>query len=804
MTEDDALVWRARAVVATTKYEDSDVEAYIVPLITGSVAEFTIEPMLPCIGDVDIMLHYSSVIAIPEGCSPPTQLPGEFDSRVEVCEIVDSQFPGYVYLHKTSMLAESVDDGMYNVVHCEPAWSTHHDDLRRHGPAVVGRLSTQSLALTQSHAGLGLVKSVLLADSVGCLRCLSWPPQAAAWPTRQRHYEWPDSATVDRVVGNGCDVVGVAHRRCRQDERMSRLSFSRAEVVLLNSWMPEQQIVYHLLRTFVKTERLTDSTAYINSGTGTLSNFHIKTLMLWACELQSRSWWTDDLNLVRICVELLHTLADWLIDARCQHYFIRNCNLFDRSENLLHDQASASRLGAVTEAGLCDWFIDNYKHRCARLCTISVLSLLKDLSATTPHIGMHYVVRLQNTVSEIVKRRLDMLPRLDCYNYSVIQDEIMKFATSWSLTLRSCLCWMNQLAKSDQALRLYFTAVAFLHVAHKTSQGFLTDEMLDVLATACLWFNDVRRCLNARHSSVLSLRQAAMLMKVIANNSRSTVQLIEIELSKAYLHRALRCKDSKSGSIYCLANVYLAVLYYTTGQYQTAIDHCTLVTRSQDRSQCSSHVVQGELLPRIDDQVDSSLGLALFYEYIRAAALNEKRERRHVSVFTSELFAHRLSFISAAKCHQLPRRSLADEILQYRKCLCNSSEIFTTDVIVFSLTHCSTYPPNEQLRTATPNGGETESLNTSKLVELLQQSAVEHFTSCRGLEARYFNSSIAFAVPDFEALYAYKCGQYRRCIELCARSVGDCWNTGPLVSRAGSVDGRRHRFARRTRRVSEP
>jgi len=222
MTEDDALVWRARAVVATTKYEDSDVEAYIVPLITGSVAEFTIEPMLPCIGDVDIMLHYSSVIAIPEGCSPPTQLPGEFDSRVEVREIVDSQFPGYVYLHRTSMLAESVDDGMYNVVHCEPAWSTHHDDLRRHGPAVVGRLSTQSLALTQSHAGLGLVKSVLLVDSVGCLRCLSWPPQAAAWPTRQRHYEWPDSATVDRVVGNGCDVVGVAHRRCRQDERMSR------------------------------------------------------------------------------------------------------------------------------------------------------------------------------------------------------------------------------------------------------------------------------------------------------------------------------------------------------------------------------------------------------------------------------------------------------------------------------------------------------------------------------------------------------------------------------------------------------
>ena len=132
-----------------------------------------------------------------------------------------------------------------------------------------------------------------------------------------------------------------------------------------------------------------------------------------------------------------------------------------------------------------------------------------------------------------------------------------------------------------------------------------------------------------RHSSVLSLSQAVKLMKVIANNSRSTVLLIEIELSKAYLHRALRfndsecqavdgvaVRDSDSDSIYCLANVYLAVLYYTTGQYQTAIDHCTLVMRSQDHSQCSLRVVQGELLHKVDDNVDNVLGLATFYHYV--------------------------------------------------------------------------------------------------------------------------------------------------------------------------------------------
>jgi len=35
-----------------------------------------------------------------------------------------------------------------------------------------------------------------------------------------------------------------------------RISFSRAKTVLLNSWTQVQQIVYHMLRFFLKTEQL--------------------------------------------------------------------------------------------------------------------------------------------------------------------------------------------------------------------------------------------------------------------------------------------------------------------------------------------------------------------------------------------------------------------------------------------------------------------------------------------------------------------------------------------------------------------
>jgi len=68
-----------------TQHQYNDA-ADLIPLITGSFAEFYIEPIL----------------AIPSGHPPPTQLPNEFNNSVDVHEITEkvchSHFPGYVYL----------------------------------------------------------------------------------------------------------------------------------------------------------------------------------------------------------------------------------------------------------------------------------------------------------------------------------------------------------------------------------------------------------------------------------------------------------------------------------------------------------------------------------------------------------------------------------------------------------------------------------------------------------------------------------------------------------------------------------
>jgi len=140
--------------------------------------------------------------------------------------IIDSHLPGYVYLELRYLLTECVDNDKYNAVEY---------DRGMYASNVVGVRSSELVVHGPARKIPPRDPTALSVDTVYCVRCLVWPSRAADWPTRLRNYGWPDSATVDRVVSNGCDVVGVAHRQCRQDEWMRdtqcRLSFSRAEIV---------------------------------------------------------------------------------------------------------------------------------------------------------------------------------------------------------------------------------------------------------------------------------------------------------------------------------------------------------------------------------------------------------------------------------------------------------------------------------------------------------------------------------------------------------------------------------------------
>jgi len=649
-----AVLAAVLCAVTATVHPLDDAEADFIPLTTGSVAEFYIEPMLPLVGDIDVMFHCSNELTIPRGHPPPTQLPAEFSNYVQVFEIVDSHLPGYVYLELRYLLTQCVNDGTYNYYEYDPGmclanYRSGNETGNIHGPALL------TLPTDSSHLSI---------DAVRCIRCLSWPSQAADWPTRHRNYDWPDSATVDRVVINACDVVGVAHRQCRQHrwmgKRQHRLSFSRAEIVLLKSWMPVQQIVYHMLRVFIKTELLKDSDV-----SEALSNYHIKTLMMWACELKSSSFWSDDLNLIRICVELLHTLSVWLTDARCQHYFINNCNLMDNSFGV---KIIASYLTSVDEAWLSTWFVNNYIRMCSLLCPENVSSLFSDVSTNT---------KLQNAISAVVNYRLNSTV-LDTWRVLQLAElSIPRHVGLYSLTVRSCVCWMTELTKTDTYLPIYFTAVAFLHVAYKISRTGFTDEVMDLLATIT-GQSVSRRRHPSQCSSELSLSKATKLMKVVANSSHSTKQLIEIELSKATdqntselvellqrsavehltTYRQLEAQDF--GSVATIVTTDFEALYaYKHGDYQRCLQLSTQNVRTLLYGGRMTDVpTYREFIQLLDDDIVSLTALTLI--------VNPECRDRSVNVYIGQLT---LSLYLMTQCQLKLRHSVTSlaQTLNYIK-----------------------------------------------------------------------------------------------------------------------------------------
>ena len=105
----------AIAYAAVARIED-DIDIGYIPLTTGSMAELYIEPMLPHIGDIDIMAHPCASLVILEGHPPPTQLPPEYHDYVDVFEITDSDLSGYVYAKLRYLLTKCADTCRYTAV----------------------------------------------------------------------------------------------------------------------------------------------------------------------------------------------------------------------------------------------------------------------------------------------------------------------------------------------------------------------------------------------------------------------------------------------------------------------------------------------------------------------------------------------------------------------------------------------------------------------------------------------------------------------------------------------------------------
>ena len=199
----------------------------------------------------------------------------------------------------------------------------------------------------------------------------------------------------------------------------------------------------------------------------------------------------------------------------------------------------------------------------------------------------------------------------------------------------------------------------------------------------------------------------------------------------------------------------------------------------------------------------------MFYQHVRLAALNQQQET-HVTVFTTELFAHYLHIkcLSVTKCQQLSDTTsfLAStyEEQSYAKYIAKIQQLFIADALAWRLINtfsankcvCNQHSGRNQNRSkfsskqklvntfpgsrcvykqhSSRNHNQSKFLckqNTSDLVELLQKFAIAHLTAFRQIDARDFGSTVTIVTSDFVSLYAYKRGDYQQCLQLSTQNV---------------------------------
>jgi len=183
----------------------------------------------------------------------------------------------------------------------------------------------------------------------------------------------------------------------------------------------------------MKTGRLTENAD--NSGSGTLNNYHIKTLMLWVCELKTRSWWTDSFSFTTICADLLRLLSQWLNQGYCPHYFIAGCNLldhYDRTNQIL----AAEQLSGIDQREVIEWFIGDYLQKCCQRCPLNILQLFDDVGTCE---------QLQTAVSALVDYRLR----------TVLYDSWLAFISAM-VDMSTSLSYTTNTPRGSLSVRSYF------------------------------------------------------------------------------------------------------------------------------------------------------------------------------------------------------------------------------------------------------------------------------------------------------------------------------------------------------------
>jgi len=731
------LVRFAMSIIANILFGDGEA------ISSGSFAELYIRPMLHCYGDIDIMHTLKTKLAIPHGKLPSMELWDWHQDSFSVFKMIDCHChkPGYVYLQQSYIVRKN-ENGRY-VVHslrnnglllCNGTSIVQQifkkDNVQRWcNEEICDNYFTQVLKLlTPTIDTHGPADNLRYSncdfrhnlDYVSCVFCPIWPPQASDWPIRNRHHGWPDQPTINLVVSGACHVVGAVHPSYRDDHWESkyqwRLSFSQAEVTLLNTWTPVQQVVYHMLRIIMKCEVFStiDGKEKVK-----FSNYHLKTEMLSACEQNPPTCWSEESSLIKLCNRLLLKLSDCVAEKHCQRYFISSCNLLDDLDKDDSWMICNSLRTLADESVLLSWFVENYVRECAQ-------------KAHVPVLFEHYcfIDEVEKTTNAIIDWKLSRLSRQMYREYRDLERDILLINLVYRRDAQGTLMMMKELQHCDSRVRDYFVALVSLRVAYTVLIHSLTDDRLEVLWTIFLPFNHatfdaaISRLVSASQNSI----QKAIIIVALSNDRHNALDMLHNEMAKAYLHQSLTCEQDSTylQESCCLIHVLLGALYYKSGQYRATIANCKQVVNQRAYDDCGLCYLEAEQLPHTDTSADYVFGLILFYQYVRETALNPDVQRQQNSkpVVTIELLAQYLYSECLTGTHEKRHR-----MKKYRHHLSCINAPMLTDVLLFKSVETQLSEseiPFSADGTNDADDNTSSSVDTSLLVTSLEQVALEN------------------------------------------------------------------------------
>ena len=175
-------------------------------------------------------------------------------------------------------------------------------------------------------------RSSATTDRVPAIECVGWPNDANEWKIRQPR-NWPSEDLVESISSSGFMIVPKPSDISGDMRREWRLSFSKQEAKLFDSFNECQAKVYYLLRSLY--------VRYLKEKVqGALTSYHIKTVMFWILEKEEHGFWSEESTL-EIFFRVLRKLLEFTKDGFCPHYFIPKHNLFYKaSKSALEDAAS--------------------------------------------------------------------------------------------------------------------------------------------------------------------------------------------------------------------------------------------------------------------------------------------------------------------------------------------------------------------------------------------------------------------------------------------------------------------------------